>query len=196
MTSLRCAGPRVRWLFLLVSLLTAYAPLTGRGQDRFGSWYLNPYFGGITPDKPWGGKGSSALFGLDVGMPVSQAWNAELDLNDAPLSDRFGGETIHLYGAALVLQRVFWANRSFAPYVSIGTGVTHLAPPSNIGLKSRTELMVQPGLGALVNVWKSRDCCRSVALRPEIRLRWTHGWAHAPGNPVDPLYVLGLTMFL
>ena len=186
-------GYRICSLFI-VSLLTVCAPVTARGQDREESWYLNSYFGGITPDKPWGGKGSSALYGLDVGMYLSQAWSIELDLNDAPLSDRFGSGPIHLYGSALGLLRVFTVNRAFAPYVSIGMGATHLAPPAGIGLESRTEFMAQPGAGAFVNVWESRNHSRSVALRPDIKLRWTHGWAHAPGNPVDPLYVLGLTL--
>jgi hypothetical protein len=192
--SRRWHGPRMRCL-VLVSLLIC-APLPGRGEDRAGSWYLNPYLGGIAPDKPWGSKGSSALFGLDVGMHLSQAWSAELDLNDAPLSDRFGSGRIELYGGALELLRTFTVRKAFAPYVSIGTGLTHLAPPSGIALESRTEFMVQPGVGAFVNLWESGDRSRSVSLRPDIKLRWTHGWAHAPGNPVDPLYVLGVTLSL
>jgi hypothetical protein len=53
--------------------------------------------------------------------------------------------------------------------------------------------MAQPGFGAIIKVWQSTDGSGSLALRPDIKVRWTHGWAHAPGNPVDVLYVLGLT---
>jgi hypothetical protein len=42
-------------------------------------------------------------------------------------------------------------------------------------------------------VWQSPHGAGSLALRPDIKARWTHGWAHAPGNPVDVLYTLGLT---
>jgi hypothetical protein len=52
--------------------------------------------------------------------------------------------------------------------------------------------MWQAGGGTLVRLWAPADGASSLALRPEIRVRWTHGWAHAPGNPVDPLYALGL----
>jgi len=187
-------GRRTRCV-ALVSLLIC-APLVGRADDRAASWYLNPYAGGITPDKPWGSKGSAALYGLDVGLHLSPAWSAELDLNYAPLSDRFGSGPIELYAGALEVLRTFTFNRVLAPYVSLGTGVTHLAPPSAIALESRTEFMVQPGVGALVNLWESGDRSRAVSLRPDIKVRWTHGWAHAPGNPVDLLYVLGLTLSL
>jgi hypothetical protein len=53
--------------------------------------------------------------------------------------------------------------------------------------------MAQPGLGAFIKVWQSPHGAGSLALRPDIKARWTHGWAHAPGNPVDVLYTLGLT---
>lgn len=52
---------------------------------------------------------------------------------------------------------------------------------------------LQPGAGVMIRLWESADGSRRLALRPDIKVRWTHGWAHAPGNPVDPLYVLGLT---
>ena len=65
--------------------------------------------------------------------------------------------------------------------------------PSATGLETRTEFMAQPGLGVIIKVWESADGSGSCALRPDIKARWTHGWAHAPGNPVDALYVLGLT---
>jgi hypothetical protein len=45
----------------------------------------------------------------------------------------------------------------------------------------------------LGGVWESSDAADTLALRPDIKTRWTHGWAHAPGNPVDVLYALGLT---
>jgi len=178
---------------LLVGLLCLCAAHAGHGEEPARSWYMNPYLGGITPDKPWGGNGSAALYGLDVGKNLSPAWGIELDLNDAPLSDRFGPQRSQLYGGALQLLRVFRIKRGFAPYLSIGSGVTHLAPPAGIPLQRRTEFMVQAGTGAIVGLWESGDGWRSLALRPDVKFRWTHGWAHAPGNPVDVLYVFGLT---
>ena len=177
----------------LVSLLVLCLPRTAPAQDEVGHWYLNSYFGGITPDKPWGGKGSTALYGLDIGADFSPAWSAELDLNGARLSDRSGSGHTGLYGGAMELLRVFNRGGGFAPYLSIGTGATHDAPPSGTGLESRTEFMAQPGFGAFIKMWESADGSGCVALRPDIKVRWTHGWAHAPGNPVDVLYVLGLT---
>ncbi len=121
------------------------------------------------------------------------AWSAELDLNGARLSDRVGSGHIGLYGGALDVLWVFNRGATFAPYLSMGAGVTHAAPPSATGLETRTEFMAQPGLGVIIKVWESADGSGSCALRPDIKARWTHGWAHAPGNPVDALYVLGLT---
>lgn len=178
---------------VLVSLPVLCVALTALAQDEVGQWYFNPYLGGITPDKPWGAKGSTALYGLDIGTNFSATWSAELDLNGARLSDRVGSGHSGLYGGALDLLRVFNRGGVVAPYLSIGAGVAHAAPPSGTGLESRTEFMAQPGFGAIIKAWESVDGSRSFALRPDIKARWTHGWAHAPGNPVDVLYVLGLT---
>jgi len=46
---------------------------------------------------------------------------------------------------------------------------------------------------ALDKMRQSPHGAANLALRPDIKARWTHGWAHAPGNPVDVLYTLGLT---
>jgi len=174
------------------SLLMLCCPLAS-AADEAGQWYVNPSIGGITPDKPWGGTGGAVLYGLDVGTHLSSAWSAEISLNGAPLNDRFEPGHIWLYGGALNVLRVFERGAAVAPYVSLGAGATHVAPPSPTPLESRTEFMVQPGFGAIVQLWQSSGGGRSLALRPDIKVRWTHGWAHAPGNPVDILYVLGLT---
>jgi hypothetical protein len=176
-----------------LSLLLLCAPLAALAQDEAASWYVSPSLGGITPDKPWGGNGSAALYGLDIGTRFSPDWSAELDLNDARLTDRVGSGHSSLSAGALELLRVFNGGRVFAPYLSIGAGVTHAAPPPGIGLENRTEFMAQPGLGAIIKVWQSPRGAGSLALRSDIKARWTHGWAHAPGNPVDVLYTLGLT---
>jgi hypothetical protein len=156
-------------------------------------WYVNPYLGGITPDKPWRATGNAALYGLNIGMNLSPGWSGEIDLNATPLKERGGAGHVGLSGGALELVWGLDRLRRFAPYVSIGAGVTHNDAASEAGLESRTELMIQPGFGAFIRIWARADGKRSLALRPEIKLRWTHGWAHAPGNPVDPLYVCGLT---
>jgi hypothetical protein len=177
----------------LLSLLVFCCPLRALADGDTESWYLNPYLGGIVPDKPWGGKGSALLYGLDVGRSLSAAWSAEFDMNGASLSDRYGGGPIRLYGAAFTLLRVFNRDARFAPYVSFGVGLTHVTPPAEIALESRTEFMAQPAVGAFIRVWERSAGSRALALRPDVKVRWTHGWAHAPGNPVDVLYGLGLT---
>jgi hypothetical protein len=177
----------------LLSLLVLWFPLLALAEEEAGRWYLNPYLGGIVPDKPWGGRGSALLYGLDFGISLSAAWTTELDVNAASLSDRYGAGHINLYGGALTLLRVFNRGARLAPYVSFGAGLTEVAPPSGIPLASRTEFMAQPGIGAFVKVWVRSDGSRALALRPDFKARWTHGWAHAPGNPVDILYGLGLT---
>ena len=55
----------------LVSWLVLCAPLPALCEDDVGHLYLNPYLGGIRPDKPWGGKGSTALYGLELQLNVS-----------------------------------------------------------------------------------------------------------------------------
>jgi hypothetical protein len=178
---------------LLVSVLAVGFVLAERAQAAPEQWYLNPYIGGIMPDKPWHGRGSAALFGLDAGANLSPAWSAEVDINGASLTDRDEQGRIGLYGGALTVLRVFNRAARFSPYLSLGAGVTHSAPSAEADLVSRTEFMVQPGVGAAIRVWQSADGADTLALRPDIKARWTHGWAHAPGNPVDVLYVLGLT---
>ena len=164
------------------------------GAQAAGEWYLNAYGGGITPDKPWGASGHGVLYGLDLGMNIADAWQAELDLNQATLNDRLGSHQSRLEAGALQLLRVFGRGARFAPFVSLGAGLNHEAPGAGSGVMSHTEFMVQPGIGALVRLWERADGSVSLALRPDITVRWTHGWAHAPGNPVDPLYALGLTL--
>ncbi len=177
----------------LAGILVLCVPLLAHAQYDLAYWYLNPYLGRIAPDKPWGGRGSSPLYGFDIGTNISRGWSAEIDLNRARLSDRIGSGHTNLSGGSVGLLRVFSRGSGFAPYLSIGAGVTHVAPPSGVTLESRTEFMAQPGLGAIIRIWQSADGSGSFALRPDIKARWTHGWAHAPGNPVDVLYVLGLT---
>jgi hypothetical protein len=157
-----------------------------------GGWYVDPYLGGLTPDKPWHATGTGAVYGLDIGTDLSAAWSAELEWSAAPLRDRAVPGDDALYGVALTALRVFCRDARFAPYVSLGSGLTHYAPAAGAGLEPRTELMVQPGAGVIIRIWESGDGTRSLALRPEVEVRWTHGWAHAPGNPVDPVYALGL----
>lgn len=176
----------------LLSLWALWLPLVALAEDDAQRWYLNPYVGGIVPDKPWGGRGSALLYGLDIGMRLSAAWSAEIDINAASLSDRYNAGPIGLYGGALTVLRVFRRDARVAPYVSFGAGLTHVAAPSGIPLASRTEFMAQPGFGALVKLWARSDGACALALRPDFKARWTHGWAHAPGNPVDILYGLGL----
>ena len=50
--------------------------------------------------------------------------------------------------------------------------------------------------GAIVKLWESAEGTSTLALRPDVKVRWTHGWANAPGNPVDILYAVGLTLSL
>jgi hypothetical protein len=176
---------------VLAGLLIFGAPLASHAQAAPDSWYLGADVGGIIPDKPWGARGSAPLFGVDIGRSLARGWSAELDLSYAQLDDRRGGGHSSLEGAGLQLVRIFDTGTRFAPYVSLGGGLTHEAPGVGSGLVSRTEFMVQPGLGALVRLWDTRD--GSLGLRGAIEARWTHGWAHAPGNPVDPIYALGLT---
>jgi hypothetical protein len=163
------------------------------GEDAGAPWYTSLFLGRITPDKPWRASGSAILYGLDIGINLLPSWAAELDVDGAPLSDRTGAGHTTLYGVALDVLRTWHPRASFTPYVSLGGGVTHNTASPETGLESRTELMVQPGTGAFILVWQSADGARSVGLRPDIKVRWTHGWAHAPGNPVDPLYALALT---
>jgi hypothetical protein len=179
-------------LWLLMGLLMLDLPLPVSAQSS-GSWYVNPYLGAITPDKPWHAAGTGAVYGLDVGTDLSAAWSAELDWSAAPLRDRTTSGDDALYDVALAALRVFGRDARFAPYVSLGSGLAHFAPVGGAGLEPRTEFMVQPGAGVIVRIWESADGSRSLALRPEVKVRWTHGWAHAPGNPVDPLYALGFT---
>jgi hypothetical protein len=189
-------GSSVMQCRFLLGLVTLWIPLAGLAQDAIGYWYLNPYLGGITPDKPWHATGAAVVYGVDIGTQVTPAWSAELDLEGATLRDRDDGKRSSLYESALDLLRTFNYGAHFAPYLSLGAGVTHFEPSPSAGLERRTEFMLQPGAGALIRLWGRSGGVRTLALRPAIEARWTHGWAHAPGNPVDPVYTLGLSLTL
>jgi hypothetical protein len=179
--------------FALPALLTALIAHASHAANAAELWYVNPYLGGITPDKPWGATGSAPLNGIDVGAVLSARWSAELDMNGATPRDRADSGHSGLYGVALQAVRVFRRDAVVAPYLALGAGVTRFAPATPSSLEARTEFMWQAGGGAAVRLWQRADGSRVVALRPDIKVRWTHGWAHAPGNPLDPLYGLGLT---
>lgn len=169
--------------------LLAALPLAAYAGDEADHWYLNPYAGGITPDKLWGGNGATFLYGLDIGKNFGANWAAELDLNGSNFNDRFDSGHVGLYGAALDGLRVWNRAGRFAPYIDLGAGVTHAVPPGSTGLSSRTDFMAQGGVGAFIKLWENADASRSLALRPDVKARWTN----VSGNPVDFLYVLGLT---
>jgi hypothetical protein len=179
-----------RWA---VTVIAWMLPVLAHGQALPVSFDLTPYAGGISPDKPWHARGTAPLYGLAMGTELSALWQLELDVNDATLSDRTDAAHSSLYGGALTVSRVFNRDGWCAPFVSFGAGLTRYVPPANLGISGRTEFMAEPGIGAFVSLWRSADRRRSLALRPAVSLRWTHGWAHAPGNPVDPLYAIGLT---
>jgi OmpA-OmpF porin, OOP family len=178
---------------VLASLLVSCPPVATIAQTTPGSWYVNPDVGGIIPDKPWGARGSAPLFGLDLGRSLTGGWSTELDVTYARLDDRRGSSHSSLEGAALQAVRIFDFGARVLPYASLGAGMTHEAPGAGSGLLTRTEFMVQPGLGVLVRLWDAHGS--GLALRADFEARWTHGWAHAPGNPVDPLYRLGLSYY-
>jgi hypothetical protein len=175
----------------LVGLFVFCAPLAAVAQTTPDSWYVGADAGGIIPDKPWGARGSAPLFGLEFGRSLSGGWSTELALTYAPLEDRRSRGHNSLEAAGLQVLRRFSTGTRVVPYVLLGGGATHVAPASGSGLVSRTEFMMQPGLGALVSLLETRN--GQLALRANFAARWTHGWAHAPGNPVDPYYTLGLT---
>jgi hypothetical protein len=179
-------------LFLSVALLCA-AP-DGRAQEESGRWYIGPYLGGIIPDKPWHATGSAVVYGVNLGRDVLPGWAVELDFDAACLRDRSGAGHSELDGGAVEVLRVLNRAGRIAPYLSIGAGATHFAPALGDGLEPRTELMVQPAAGAFIRLWEGSTAFRRLELRPSVEARWTHGWAHAPGNPVDPIYLLGLSL--
>jgi hypothetical protein len=155
--------------------------------------YLNPYVAGISPDKPWHATGSAPLYGLDVGVALSPEWCAELDVDGASLRERSGNGHTDVDGGALGFLRLFNLGGRIQPYLGAGIGLTHNTAAPQTSLEAHTEFMVQPEIGTLVRLWESADGSRELALRPDVRVRWTHGWAHAPGNPVDPIYGVGIT---
>jgi OOP family OmpA-OmpF porin len=177
----------------LLGLLTLVAPAAAPAGDEAGHWYINPYFGGISPDKTWAGSSNSQLLsGIDVGNNLSALWTVELDFNYASLSNHLGsgGGHVNLWGGALDALRVWNRHSRFAPYVVVGAGATGDRPPEGPDLSSRTGFMAQAGVGAFIKLWENSDASQSFSLRPDLKARWTD----THGNPVDFLYVLGFTL--
>src|SRR5215469_3024952 len=178
---------------VLLGLLLVLAPFAAPAGDEAGHWYVNPYIGGISPDKTWAGStNSQLLYGIDVGTNLSAAWSLELDFNYASLSNHLGagGGHVNLSGGSLDALRVWNRQSRFAPYIVLGVGATGEHPPAGLGLTSRTDFMAQGGVGAFIKLWENSDASQSLLLRPDLKARWTD----AHGNPVDVLYVLGLTL--
>ena len=178
---------------VLVELLLMLASAAALAGDEAGHWYINPYVGGISPDKTWAGStNSQLLYGIDVGHNLSAAWTLELDFNYASLSNHLGpgGGHVNLWGGALDALRVWNRQSRFAPYIVLGVGAAGEHPPAGLGLTSHTDFMAQGGVGALIKLWENTDASQSFSLRPDVRARWTD----AHGNPVDFLYVLGFTL--
>jgi len=197
-----------------LSLLILSVPLTAIAQDQYGHWadgvghfYVNPYAGGITPDKQWLSTGSQADFGLDLGYNFSPAWSAELDLNYTRLKYRYlTGDHVTLDHGAVDALRVFNRGGVFAPYLMLGIGATHNSSPpgraDQLFLTSGTNFMAQGGVGAFIRLWENSDASTIFSLRPEVRARWTDFSPNSlsraagivsSGNPVDFIYVLGFT---
>jgi OOP family OmpA-OmpF porin len=178
---------------VLLGLLMLVAPAAGLAGDEAGHWYINPYAGGISPDKTWAGSTTSRLLsGIDVGNNLSALWTVELDFNYASLSSHLGpgGGHVNLWGASLDALRVWSRFSRFAPYIVLGVGAAGDRPPTGLGLTSRTDFMAQGGVGAFIRLWENSDASQSFSLRPDLKARWTD----THGNPIDFLYVLGFTL--
>ena len=204
----------MRRFCICFSLLILSVPLTALGQDQYGHWYdgvghfyVNPYAGGITPDRPWLATGSQADFGLDLGYNFSPAWSAEFDFNYARLKYRYvTGDHVTVDHGAVNGLRVFNRGGVFSPYLLLGVGALHNSSPAGLAnqvfLSSGTNFMAQGGVGAFIRLWENSDASATFSLRPEARARWTDTsvrYLNSAGdlihasNPVDFIYVLGFT---
>jgi OmpA-OmpF porin, OOP family len=170
----------------MLGLLMAVAPFVALAGDEVGHFYLDPYAGGITPDNYWQTTGTKPLYGLALGYNLSPEWTTELNFNGARLADRYDSGHLGLYGLSLDALRVWNRAGRFAPYISIGAGVSRAEP--TLG-SNHDALLAEAGVGAFVKLWENGDASRSLALKPDVKARFDR---FGQSGPVDYLYTLGL----
>jgi OmpA-OmpF porin, OOP family len=153
-------------LIALIALI-ALGPLAAAAGDDVGQLYFNPQIGGIVPDSKRG-LDDGPLWGIGVGMSLSQDWSAEFNYSNARLEDKH--TTAHQYPNAVSFDvlRVWNRDRLIAPYVSLGIGALQDINP----VQNQSDFLAQAGVGVLIKLWESRDGTASLALRPDFKVRY------------------------
>jgi OmpA-OmpF porin, OOP family len=168
-----------------VLLCAASVPALASASD-VGHWYLTPQFGGISVDNDRPVEDKDWLYGLALGKHVSEALSVELGFDGAQVGGGPGRSDLNLYSGAVNLLGVMNRDGRFSPYVSVGLGANENDPSPG---ENETDFMSQAGIGAFVKLWESGDGSRSLALRPDVKVRWDD--AGAEGTLRDYVGTLG-----
>lgn len=168
----------------LLCVLAAPALAAASDVDH---WYVTPKIGGVSVDNDRALEDKDWLYGLAVGKHINEGLSMELNLDGAYVGGGPAAGDLSLYGGSIDLLAVINRAGAFAPYLSLGLGMLQTEPSPGT---NATDFMAQAGLGAMLKLAESADGSRSLALRPEVKARWSE--AGASGTLVDYIGTLGL----
>ena len=158
--------------------------------EHEGAWYISPGVHGVWTDDARSVDDDYGL-NLAIGKAVSEHWNLELD-GWRSEHDGAGGDDLTMNSAGLNALLVFYRDSRFSPYLLLGAGWHEdnyeISPNSS-------DTYADVGVGLIIDLNRSSDCSRGLALRADLRGR--HDFADlAPDDRfVDYMAGLGLHFY-
>ena len=156
-------------------------------------WYIAPFIGGISADHNRDVQRNDLAYGAAIGRELGPIFNVELSFNAANPDTTSPLPAGHLNLDGFSLDALAVGNRDglLSPYFGLGLGGVRTNYRFNgvSGSNSDTKLGVEAEVGVMMKLWESSQKTSKLALRPELKLRWSD-----PGNANrnDFLYTLGI----
>lgn len=145
---------------LLIFVSAGYAQINPR------SFSVTPFFGGYTFEGNENIESPSAVYGLRAGYNFTKHWGVEGFFNYVPATVNetlglAGDSDIKLYGYGVEALYHFMPEKRLVPFLAVGVGGTHYAPPDGIESKDKLTFDGGAGLKFFLTDW--------VALRADVR---------------------------
>ena len=157
--------------------------------EHKGAWYISPGVHGVWTDDDRSVDDDYGL-NLAIGKAVSERLNLELD-GWRSEHDGAGGDDLTMNSAGLNALLVFYRDSRFSPYLLLGAGWHEdnyeISPNSS-------DIYADTGVGLIIDLNRSSDCSRGLALRADLRAR--HDFTETGTNRlVDYMAGLGLHFY-